>query len=116
MVLNIAERGTSTRLENLKLGLQKAEQRHYPETSLNRNVVFNVQNQTSEPLLNIADYFCWSIQRVFEKGETRYYDYIQGKIKMVIDLYDEEGIKTEGLVYTSQRPLTAENKNSLYSI
>ncbi len=56
MVLNIAERRGSTRFENLKSGLQ---------------------NQTSEPLLNIADYFCWSIQRVFEKakpGITSTYD------------------------------------------
>jgi hypothetical protein len=119
VVLNIAERGTSTRLENLKLGLQKAEERfvlHYPETALDHNVVFNVQNQTSEPLLNIADYFCWSIQRVFERGETRYYDYLRDKIKIVIDLYDEEGIDSKQNIYTPENPLTAKNKNSLYSI
>jgi hypothetical protein len=119
VVLNIAERGTSTRLENLKLGLQKAEERfvlHYPETALDHNVVFNVQNQTSEPLLNIADYFCWSIQRVFERGETRYYDYLRDKIKIVIDLYDEEGIDARQNIYTPENPLTVKNKNSLYSI
>jgi hypothetical protein len=43
---------------------------HNPKSRLNHNVVFNVQNQTSEPLLNITDYFCWSVQRVFERGET----------------------------------------------
>jgi hypothetical protein len=119
MVLNIAERGTSTRLENLKLGLQKAEERLCtlnPETILNHNVVFNVQHQTSEPLLNIADYFCWSVQRVFERGETRYYEYLLEKIKVVIDLYDDEGVKTGDNIYTPKKPLTAKNKKSLYSI
>ena len=119
MVLNVAERGASTRFENLKSGLQKAEERFMienPGTQLNHNVVFNVQNQTSEPLLNIADYFCWSIQRVFERGEIRYYTYLQDKIKQVIDLYDEEGVRTGENAYTPQKPLTAENKKSLYSI
>lgn len=119
MVLNIAERGTSTRLENLKLGLEKAEERfaaHHPDATLNHNIVFNVQNQTSEPLLNIADYFCWSVQRVFERGETRYYEYLRDKIKLVIDLYDDEGIKTGDNIYTPEKPLTVKNKKSLYSI
>jgi hypothetical protein len=118
MVLNIAERGGSTRFENLKLGLQKAEERFIdlnPEIKINHNVVFNVQNHTSEPLLNIADYFCWSVQRVFEKGETRYYEYLQDKIR-VTDLFDEVGAKTGDNIYTSKNPLTEENKKSLYSI
>ena len=119
LVLNIAERGTSTRLENLKFGLQKAEEKFHvcnPSTILNHNIVFNVQNQTSEPLLNIADYFCWSVQRVFEKGETRYYEYLLDKIMVVVDLYDEEGVKTGNNIYTPKNPLSAENKKSLYSI
>ena len=119
MVLNVAERGTSTRLENLRLGLEKAEERfavHNPKSRLNHNVVFNVQNQTSEPLLNIADYFCWSVQRVFERRETRYYEYLRDKIKLVVDLYDEEGTKSGANIYTPEKPLTAKNKKSLYSI
>jgi hypothetical protein len=119
MVLNIAERGASTRFENLKLGLRKAEERFKainPEAELHHNIVFNVQNQTSEPLLNIADYFCWSVQRVFERAETRYYEYLQQKIKVIIDLYDEVGARTGDNVYTPEKPLTEGNKKSLYSI
>jgi hypothetical protein len=52
------------------------------------------QNHQTEPLLNIADYFCWAIQRVFERGETRYYDFIRKKNSFVVDLYDNE--KWEG--------------------
>ena len=119
IVLNIAERGMSTRLGNLRSGLQSAERRfdfYNQNAGLKRPVVFNVQNQTSEPLLNIADYFCWSVQRFFEKGETRYCEYLQPKIRLVVDVFDEEGAKTGSNVYTPERPLTAENKNSLYSI
>lgn len=119
VVLNIAERGGSTRNENLRLGLRRAEARfayYHPFAGLNHHVVFNVQNQTSEPLLNIADYFCWSIQRVFEKGETRYYDFLREKIGKVVDLFDLDGAEDGSNIYTPERPLTAQNKKSLYSI
>lgn len=112
IVLNVAHRGTSTRSENLELGLQKAVNRfnkNKPGKDINTRVAFNVQDQTAEPLLNIADYFCWAVQRVFERGETRYYDYLREKIK-VIDLYDPEQA-----VYTSDNPLTEANKKSPYT-
>jgi hypothetical protein len=117
--LNIAERGMNTRLENLRSGLQSAEQRfafYNSQAEIKRSVVFNFQNQTSEPLLNIADYFCWSIQRVFEKGEARYYEYLLPKIKLIVDVFDEEGAKTGRNIYTPERPLTAKNEKSLNSI
>ena len=74
--------------------------------------MFNVTKPLQEPLLNIADYFCWAIQRVFEKGETRYYDFVKEKISLVVDLYDID--KYEGFknYYTPKNPLTAENKIS----
>lgn len=77
-------------------------------------IVFNVQNNNTEPLLNIADYFCWSIQRVFEKGETRYYNYLMEKIPVVIDLYDSDKYKQKGWknYYGPKNPLTAANKIS----
>ncbi len=71
LVINVAERGKSTKNANLELALKKAERR-FLETKtgmeVKAEIVFNVQNNNTEPLLNIADYFCWSIQRVFEKG------------------------------------------------
>jgi hypothetical protein len=107
IVLIVAQRGTSTRTENLELGLQKAVNRfklYKPGDTINTNVVFNIQNQTTEPLLNVADYFCWAIQRVFERGETRYYEYLKDKIS-VIDLYDTENAATGRNIYTSENPL-----------
>jgi hypothetical protein len=102
LVLNIADRNTSTRQDNLELGLKKAIARftkQNPTSIINPNVVFNVQNQLTEPLLNIADYLCWSVQRVFEKGETRFYNYIKDKIKVVADIYEDEVLEGEEQMY-----------------
>jgi len=76
------------------------------------NVVFNVQNQISEPLLNISDYFCWAVQRVFEKGEIRFYDFLKDKISLVIDLYDKGNYKNWKNYYSPKNPLTTKNKLS----
>jgi hypothetical protein len=71
-----------------------------------------VQTPQTEPILNIADYLCWSIQRVFEKGETRYYDYLQSRIRLVVDLYDTENYLGYKNYYDKKNPLSSINKIS----
>ena len=109
MVLNIAERTNSTAINNLKIGLQKAEEQFeekYPKKENNTKVSFTVHKFIDEPLLVVADYLCWAVQRVFEKGETRFYDYVINQIEWVIDIYDEER------EYSPKNPLTEKNKVS----
>lgn len=115
LVLNIAERGTSTKNANLQRALDIAatrfEKRHAMKDVSSR-VVFNVQNHHTEPLLNIIDYMCWSVQRVFERGETRYYDFLGDKIRLVVDLYDSSRYEGNKNYYTRDNRLGAENKLS----
>ena len=117
LILSIAERGKSTKNNNLNTALDIAKER-FNTTLENSNrkiiskIVFNVQTHYSEPLLNIADYFCWAIQRVFEKGEIRYYNYLKEKFSLIIDLYDQTKYKNRSNYYTPQNPLSAENKIS----
>ena len=74
--------------------------------------MFNVQNQITEPLLNVADYFCWAIQRVLERGEMRYYNFLQEKISLIVDLYDSEKYSGNKNYYNERNLLTAKNKLS----
>ena len=114
MVLHIAEKGKSTKHSNLDLALRKAIQRYRngSEKVVNTSVVFNVAYPTQEPLLNVADYFCWTIQRIFEKGETRYYNYLKDKISLVIDVYDSDNYKKWSNYYTPKNPLMPEKRIS----
>ena len=112
LVLNISHRSKCTTHTNLQKGLSKAvtrAQSKAPDKANDCSVVFNVQQPTAEPLLNIADYFCWAIQRVFERGETRYYDYISDQVAMVQDLYDFEKWKSRGNYYNRQKKLSSDN-------
>ena len=115
LVLNISERGRSTKNRNLLLALDKAKQRFYrknPNKTPITEVVFNIQNHTTEPLLNVADYLCWAIQRVFERGEMRYYNYIESKISVIIDIYDKTKYDGNKHYYKGNNKLTEQNKIS----
>lgn len=117
LVLNIASRGKSTKNHNLDLALLKAKERaqkSHPNKEQTTKVVFNVSDQTKDPLLNIADYFCWVVQRVFERGDVRYYNIMKDQISTVIDIYDFESYEKEGWpnYYGKNNPLTAKNRIS----
>lgn len=115
LVLNIAARGSSTREKVLFDALAIARDRAAKKWDANEfqaNVVFNIQTPRTEPLLTIADYLCWAIQRVFENGETRYYDYLQQKIRLVVDLYDSANYAGARNYYDRKHPLTSANKLS----
>ncbi len=113
LVLNIAHRANSTSNKNLQAALEKATGKPSKECGLNEKdarVVFNVQSHRTEPLLNIADYLCWPVQRVFERGETRHYDFLGDRIRLVVDLYDQDCDDGKCNRYCSENRLTSENK------
>ena len=113
LVLNVAERGSSTRekvlTDALKLATERAAKKWGAE-NLQARAVFNVQNPRTEPLLTVSDYLCWAVQRVFEQGNVRHYNYLAAKIRLVVDLYDREKYTGSRNYYDKKNPLTAENK------
>ena len=112
LVLNIAELGNSTNVHNLNLALVKAQKRFIlsnPTDTPKTNVQFNIKKFKDEPLLSVVDYYCWAVQRVFEQGETRFYDYVSDKITMVIDLYNKKSGTNAAIIYDSSNPLTELN-------
>lgn len=115
LVLNIAARNTSTRNANLVKALDIARTRaskKWPPEEIRSTCVFNVQTPRIEPLLSIADYLSWSVQRVFERGDMRFYEFIKDKASVIIDVYDRDNYEGGKNFYTRKRPLTAKNKIS----
>lgn len=47
-----------------------------------------IQKNSNEPLLWAVDYVLWTVQRAYEKGEFRYYNFLKDKIKLVHDIFD----------------------------
>ena len=113
LVFNVAERGSSTRekvlTDALKLATERAAKK-WGADNLKARTVFNVQNPRTEPLLTVSDYLCWAVQRVFETGEVRHYNYLAGKIRLVVDLYDRDKYVGNRNYYDKKNPLMAGNK------
>jgi hypothetical protein len=113
LILNVAERQNSTSNKNLERAIQIASGRHQkknPEKEIASNIRYSVHKFQDEPLLCVADYLCWVIQRVFERGEVRFYEYLMPKISLVLDLYDTQNYANWKNYYNSKNPLTSKNK------
>lgn len=115
LTMTMAQRGSSTRSINLdralEMALERARRKH-PTDTLTTKVVFDVSEPTREVLLTVADYLSWSVQRVFETGDTTFYDVVRDRISVVQDIYDVRNFGGSRNWYGPNRPLTAENKLS----
>jgi hypothetical protein len=92
LVLNIAHRKRCTTHTNLEKGLQKAimiASHKLPEAIIPVETVFNIQYPTTEPIINLTDYFLWALQRKMERDEKRYIDFIEEKVGNIIMLYGD---------------------------
>lgn len=93
LVLNIAHRSRCTTHTNLEKGLLKATaiaKHKYPDSYPSCKIAFNVQKPSTEPIINMVDYFLWALQRQIERGENRYVDFLDKQINSVIHLYNLE--------------------------
>ena len=93
--LCVAQIGNTLKMGHLQSAIQKAIKLKMLNAGIEENnngtgIDYYFRNQLSEPLLNVADYFCWAVQRVVEKKESRFYNYIQPKIKNLTLLWDPE--------------------------
>jgi len=110
VVLNIAELDSSTGVHNLNFALEKARNRRARDGQAVGEVQFNIRKFKDEPLLAVADYFCWAVQRVYQQGETRFYEYLEPKIERIVELYNKKGGTAATLCFDRQNPLTEANK------
>lgn len=69
------------------------------------NIRVIVQKSSEEPMLWAVDYVLWTIQRAYEKGEFRYYNYLKNKISLIYDIFDTE--KYPQNYYSDKNPLEA---------
>lgn len=110
LVINIASLGNTVRNQLLEEAVLKAKDLHIksnPKREYGVQFNFNVQPYKREPLLAVADYGLWAVQRVFEKGETRFYDALSDKIKHVNDTYGPyPSKKGRANTYKPGKPLT----------
>ena len=102
---NVVRQDTMEEAINNAIHLFK-EKWKYENTSTIRILI---QQNSEEPLLQAADYLLWTIQRAYERGEFRYYNFLKDKICLVYDIFDKRyyNNKNHSLFYTQKNPLEA---------
>ena len=56
--------------------------------------------------LQVADYFTWALQRLYERREDRYLEYLRKSFRLVQDIDDTREARY-GVYYSRKKPLTA---------
>lgn len=107
IIVTFAKRGDKDRTERLKLALEQAknhfEQQWNYENHTDITVVPDIPQHCV--LLQVVDYFLWSLQRFYEKREDRYLEFLWPQFRMVNDL-DDTRKSSYGVYYDKKRPLT----------
>lgn len=55
--------------------------------------------------LQIVDYYLWALQRFYEKGESRYFEYLKNDFRLIMDIDDRRN-NDYGEWYSDSNPLT----------
>ena len=102
-----AERGRADRTAALLQALQTARQRFCQQYGVINQSSINVIPTTPKRCMGqqVVDYFLWALQRVFERGETRYIHLLWDSVSVVHDL-DDTRQADYGVYYTRKKPLT----------
>ena len=57
-------------------------------TKVKTEIHLDPQTALGEPCLQVIDYMNWAVYRAFVKREMRYYQFVQDKVSLLVDLYD----------------------------
>lgn len=103
-----ARRWTSDRTQALHKALQHARDKHCKQTGIAASAPIAVQVAvpTDRIELQAADYYLWALQRLYERGEDRYLQFIWPQVHCVWDS-DDTGNDKDGARYTKEKPLSA---------
>ncbi len=108
-VITVARRGKSDRLDALTNAIRRAQRNFYRSFGRpsNKPTKIDINVPSNSEGLQAVDYCLWALQRLFERGEDRYYNFLADKFRLVMDLDDTRN-KQYGEWYSDSNPLSVE--------
>ena len=108
-IIYFARRGKSAREETLRQAIERAKEnfrRRFPQAATDQpaDVIPSVPSQIVG--LQVIDYFLWALQRLYERGEDRYFNFLRDHYRLIMDFDDKRNKKRYGEWYSDQNPLT----------
>lgn len=105
--ITFAKRGQADRTLALQQALVVARNRFSRQWHITSSAPINVipDEPPDAPGLQVVDYFLWALQRLYERREERYVEYLWDSFRVVHDLDDTRQARY-GVYYTQKKPLT----------
>lgn len=102
-----ARRGSADRTQAFCSALEDARKRFSAQWGITSKAPYRVVCGTLDGFggLQAVDYFLWALQRMYERREERYLQYIWPKVHLVHDI-DDTRLAEYGVYYTQKKPLT----------
>ena len=106
-VIQFSRRGNRARTEALQNAIEHA--RNNLRASWGIEATSPIEIMAAKPAdaggLQAVDYMLWALQRLYERGEERYWEFIAAKASLVHDV-DDTRVNGYGVYYTKKNPLT----------
>ena len=105
--ITFAKRGKSDRTKALQQAIETARKHFTEQYSITSTAQIDVVPDTPPNCtgLQVADYFTWALQRLYERREDRYLEFLRKSIYLVQDIDDTREARY-GAYYTRKKPLT----------
>ena len=109
--ITFARRGSSDRTEALQQALDSARSdfRKKWEVTATAPIEINAGQPAGVACLQVADYYLWAIQRLYERGEDRFLRLVWEQAGLVYDV-DDTRERAYGVFYTRDKPLNSESR------
>ncbi len=85
----------------IELGVGRFRQKWGAEVSTQLNIKTLISSQ--DYMLQVVDYANWAVQRAFEKGEMRFFNFLRDKFELIFDVFDKDNYKGGGNFYDRSR-------------
>ena len=110
-IIYFARRGKSAREETLRQAIEQAKENfrwRFPRAAADQpvDVIPSVPSQVVG--LQVIDYFLWALQRLYERGEDRYFSFLREHYRLIMDFDDKRNNRKYGEWYSDDNPLTKE--------
>ena len=105
--ITFAKRGAADRTAALREALEAARHRFTAQWNIVSRARIEALPRTppESPGLQVADYFLWALQRLYERREDRYVQYLWKAFRLVHDV-DDTRTARYGVFYTQKKPLS----------
>ncbi len=99
--------GPRSRAVTLQHALEHAREHYERDFGVRSHHTVEILSQTPRDNagLQAVDYLLWALQRLYEMGEERYWEFVRGKARLIYDV-DDTRLADYGVYYTPSNPLT----------